>query len=53
MNILIIIGFVLAGGIIAVDHLIYELPQWLAVALYSISVIFFIIGMIIRSKKAK
>ena len=39
MNILIIIGFVLAGGTIAFDHLIHELPRWLAILLYSAAVI--------------
>ncbi len=50
MNILIIIGFVLAGGTIAFDHLIHELPQWLAVVLYSAAVILFVLGMIISRK---
>ncbi len=52
MNIYIIIGFLLAGGTIAFDHLIHELPHWLAIVLYSIAVIIFIVGMII-SRKAK
>lgn len=50
MNAFIIIGFVLAGGIIAFNHLVYALPQWLAIMLYSISVILFIIGIIINKK---
>lgn len=50
MNILIIIGLVLAGGTIAFDHLIHELPQWLAILLYSAAVILFVLGMIISRK---
>ena len=50
MNILIIIGLVLAGGTIAFDHLIHELPQWLAIVLYSAAVILFVLGMIISRK---
>ena len=45
MNILIIIGVVLAGGTIAVDHLIYGLPHWLAVVLYTTACIMIIAGM--------
>ena len=52
MNIYIIIGFLLAGGTIAFDHLIRELPHWLAIVLYSIAVVIFIAGMII-SRRAK
>ena len=52
MNIYIIIGFLLAGGTVAFDHLIHELPHWPAIVLYSIAVIIFIVGMII-SRKAK
>ena len=47
MNIALIMGILLAGGTIAFDHLVHELPHWLAVVLYSIAVILFIIGMII------
>ena len=47
MNILIIIGFVLEGGTTAFEHLIHELPQWLAILLYSAAVILFVLGMII------
>ena len=50
MNILIIIGFVLAGGTIAFDHIIHELPRWLAILLYSAAVILFVLGMIISRK---
>ena len=51
MNIALIMGILLAGGTIAFDHLVHELPHWLAVVLYSIAVILFIIGMIIKSKR--
>lgn len=53
MNILIIIGLVLAGGTIAFDHLIHELPQWLAFLLYSAAVILFVLGMIMSRKTNK
>ncbi len=33
MNIVILIGLILAGSTIAFDHLMNELPQWLAVLL--------------------
>lgn len=46
MNILNIIGIVLAGGTIAFDHLIHELPHWLAVVLFTIAIIMIITGMI-------
>lgn len=46
MNILLIIGLALAGGTIAFDHLVRELPHWLAIVLYSIAVALFIAGMI-------
>lgn len=46
MNILNIIGIVLAGGTIAFDHLIHELPHWLAVVLFTIAIIMIIAGMI-------
>ncbi len=52
MNIYMIIGFLLAGGTIAFDHLIHELPHWLAIVLYSTAVILLIAGMVI-SRKAK
>ena len=51
MNILIIIGIAFAGGTIAVDHLIYQLPHWLAVVLFTIAVIMIIAGMI-KSRKS-
>lgn len=53
MNILIISGLVLAGGTIAFDHLIHELPQWLAILLYSAAVILFVLGMIMSRKTNK
>ena len=45
MNILIMLGFLLGAGVIAYDHLVDQLPHWLAVTLYSIAVLLFIIGM--------
>jgi predicted tellurium resistance membrane protein TerC len=48
MNILIIIGLVLAAGTIAVDHLIYPLPQAAAIVLFTAAVILLIAGMIKR-----
>ena len=46
MNILVIIALVLAGGIIATDHLIHKLPNWLAIVLYTAAVVLFIVGML-------
>lgn len=46
MNRLIMIGIVLAALTIAVDHLIYELPQWLALILFAAAWILMIAGMI-------
>ena len=46
MNAFIIIGIALAAGTIAVDHLVYVLPHWLAVVLFSAAVIMIIAGMI-------
>ena len=45
MNILTLAGMILAAGIIAFDHLIMPLPNWLAVTLYSTAVILFVTGM--------
>lgn len=45
MNILTLTGLVLAAGIIAFDHLIMPLPNWLAVVLYSTAVVLFVTGM--------
>ena len=47
MNILIIIGIVLGGGIIITDHYIKHLPHWLAVVLYTIAMILILAGMIV------
>ena len=48
MNILIIIGIVLGGGIIITDRFIKPLSNWLAIVLYIIAVILIIAGMIIN-----
>ena len=53
MNTIILIGFVLGGGVIAFDHLIHGLPQWLAVVLYSIAVGLFIIGMLVSRRMGR
>jgi len=45
MNRLIMCGLALAGGTIAFDHLVHELPQWLAIVLYGAGIILLIIGM--------
>ncbi|MBQ3159689.1 MAG: hypothetical protein IJR78_02845 [Clostridia bacterium] len=50
MNIFIIIAFILGGGVIAFDKLVHELPQWLAIVLYSGAVVLFIVGMIVSKK---
>ncbi len=50
MNILIITGIVLAGGTIAFDHLIHELPHRSAVLLFTIAIIMILSGMIISRK---
>ena len=50
MNILIILGFVLAGGTIAADHLIRRLPHWLAIVLYTAAVALFVTGMLVSRK---
>ncbi len=46
MNIVILVGLILAGSTIAFEHLVNELPQWLAILLYSVAVVLFLIGMI-------
>jgi hypothetical protein len=51
MNLLLIIGIVLAGGTIAFDHLVCTLPHWLAVVLYSAAILLLIAGML-RGRKA-
>ncbi len=52
MNVLIIIGIVLGGGVIITDHHIKPIPNWLAIVLYTIAVILVIAGMIV-SKHAE
>ncbi len=47
MNIYLILGFILAGGTILVDHMIRKLPHWLAVVLYTAAVVLFVVGMIV------
>ena len=53
MNRYIRIGFALGGGVIAFDHLIHTLPNWLAVVLYSAAVILFLVGMSISKKTSR
>ncbi|MBQ8136556.1 MAG: hypothetical protein IJ174_03900 [Clostridia bacterium] len=50
MNIMIIIGLVLAGGTILFDHKVRKLPNWLAIVLYSAAVALFVVGMILSRK---
>ncbi len=50
MNILTTIGFVLGAGVIATDHLLFRLPHWLAIVLYTAAVVLMIAGMIICRK---
>ena len=52
MNRMIMFGLVLAGSTIAFDHLVHELPQWLAIVLYGAGIILLIIGMS-RSRREK
>ena len=52
MNLTLLIALVLAGATIAFDHLIRELPQWLAIVLYTAAVILFILGML-RSRRTR
>ena len=47
MNRLIMMGIVLGGGTVAFDHLVRELPHWLAVVLFSAAVILILAGMIV------
>ncbi len=51
MNYLTMGGFILAGGVIATDHLIYRLPHWLAVILYTAAIVLFVTGMIVSKRK--
>ncbi|MBQ7059711.1 MAG: hypothetical protein IJM83_10510 [Firmicutes bacterium] len=47
MNIWIIIGIVLGAGVILTNRFIRQLPNWLAIVLYTIAVILILVGMII------
>ena len=51
MNILLLLGFLLASGTIAWDHLLAPLPHWLAVVLYTAAVVLFILGMLAGRRK--
>ena len=46
MHVLSIIGLVLAGGIIGVDHLIRRIPHGVAVVLYTLAVVLMVAGML-------
>ena len=50
MNFLLLLGFLLASGTIAWDHLLAPLPHWLAVVLYTTAVALFVIGMLVSRK---
>ena len=52
MHSLTLIGIVLGGAVIATDHLIRRIPNWLAILLYSIAVVLCIAGMLI-SRQAR
>ena len=52
MNKLTLSGMVLAGGIIAYDHLAGPLPDTAAVVLYTAAVILFIAGFVRNRQKA-
>ena len=52
MNRIILAGLVLAGAVIAADHLTAGLPGPAAKLLYTVAVVLFIVGMI-KSKKAE
>ena len=53
MNILIVIGIALGAGVIATDHLLEPLPNWLAMVLYTTAVVLVIAGMVVsRSREA-
>ena len=47
MNIWIIIGIVLGVGVILTNRFIRQLPNWLTIVLYTITVILILVGMII------
>ena len=50
MNRLILIGLVLAGAVILTDHMIFSLPHYAAVILYTAAVVMILAGMI-QAKK--
>lgn len=50
MNMLIVLGLMLTGDTSAINHLIYKLPNWLAIILHSTAMILFMIGMIVMQK---
>ena len=52
MNRLQMYGLALGGGTIAYDHLVQELPHWLAVILFTAAVIMILAGMILSRKTA-
>lgn len=47
MNVLIIVGFLLAGGVIIADRFLKPIPERLAIALYAIAGILILTGMVI------
>lgn len=50
MNKLIVSGFILAAGIILTDHMIFTIPHYAAVILYTAAIIMIIAGMIASKK---
>ena len=50
MNILLILGFLLAGGTLAADRWIRKLPQPLSIALYGAAAVLFMISMSVSRK---
>ena len=53
MNLLILIGVVLGGGVIAADRLIVPLPDRSAVVLYGMAAILMLAGMIVSKNAAQ
>ena len=47
MNVLIIVGFLLAGGVIIADRFLKPIPEWVAIVLYAIAGILILTGMVI------
>ena len=47
MNVLIIVGFLLAGGVIIADRFLKPIPERLAIVLYAIAGILILTGMVI------